>query len=73
MFSFHALFYSYMDNVKLFEIFSNIIQKYWNSPPVVKYKLSGIAAFTNHVILQNKLLYIIADSDDGCNVSFFLL
>lgn len=70
MFSFHALFsQGYKDNVKPFGIFSNITLKY--SLPLIKYKLSGISAFTNQVTLQNKLLYIIADSDDGCNVSFF--
>lgn len=70
MFYFHVLCSLYKENVKLFGIFSNIILKYSAFPPVIKYKLSGISVFTNQVTLQNKLLYIIADSDNGCNVSF---
>lgn len=56
-------------------VFTRITRKWsfsrlsWNIqlPPLIKYKLIAI---TNQVILQNKLLYIIADIDDGCNVSF---
>lgn len=44
--------------------------KYSTFPPLIKYKLSGIT-FTNQVILQSKILYIIADSDDECFFSLF--
>lgn len=45
--------------------------KYSTFPPLIKYKLSGITTFTNQVILQSKILYIIADSDDECFFSLF--
>lgn len=70
---FFALFSLYKDNVKLFGIFSNIILKYSTSPPLIKYELSGISAFTNQVTLQNKLLYIIADSDNDVMFLFFIV
>lgn len=69
---FFALFSLYKDNVKLFGIFSNIILKY-STPPLIKYELSGISAFTNQVTLQNKLLYIIADSDNDVMFLFFIV
>lgn len=65
MFLFSCSVFSLQGKCKTVRIFSDIIWKNLTSPPLIKYKLSGIYTFTNRVTLQNKLLYIIADSDDG--------
>lgn len=63
MFLFSCSVFSLQGKCKTVRIFYDIIRKNLTSPPPIKYKL--IYAFTNQVTLQNKLLYIIADSDDG--------